>query len=196
LVANFISGLILLFERPVRVGDVVTLSDVTGVVTRVQLRATTVRDWDRKEYVVPNKDLITGRILNWTLTNELNRIVINVGIAYGSNTRRAREVLFEILHDHPRVLDEPEPGVTFEQFGDSTLNLVVRAFLADLDHRLTTIHELHTAIDDRFAEEGIEIAFPQRDLHIRSVQQAVPVEQRDGTPESPTTSRQGAEDSP
>jgi potassium efflux system protein len=165
LVANFISGLILLFERPVRVGDIITIDDVTGTVTRVQIRATTIRNWDRQEYIVPNKDLITGRVLS----NDVNRITINVGVAYASNARRVRELLFEIARAEPNVLDDPEPLVTFEEFGDSALTFLVRAYIANLDNRLETITQLHTRIHQRFAEEGIEIAFPQRDINIRSL---------------------------
>ncbi len=170
--ANFISGIILLFERPIRVGDIITLGDTTGVVTRIHMRATTVIDWDRKEYIVPNKDLITGRLLNWTLSDQTNRIVIPIGVAYGSETERARELLLQVAHDHPLILEDPAPIATFEGFGDSTLNLILRCYLPDLSHRLSTVTELHTAIDKLFKEAGIEIAFPQQDLHIRSVAQA------------------------
>ena len=168
-VANFVCGILLLFERPIRVGDIVTLGETTGVVVRIRSRATTVRNWDRQEVVVPNKELITGRITNWTLSDQLNRIVLTVGIAYGSDTRRARDVLSDILKHHTCILDDPEPLITFEQFGDSTLNFVIRAILSDMNERLNTIHDLHMQINDRFAEEHIEIAFPQRDLHIRSI---------------------------
>ncbi len=167
--ANFVAGLILLFERPIRVGDVVTVDDVSGVVSRIRIRATTITNWDRKEYVIPNKEFITGRMLNWTLSDKVNRIVINVGIAYGSDTEQARSLLLQICHEHPLLLDDPPPVVTFEGFGDNTLNLVVRTYLPDLDNRLGTINELHTRINDEFNREGIEIAFPQRDLHIRSI---------------------------
>ncbi|MBI1313376.1 mechanosensitive ion channel [bacterium] len=167
--ANFVAGLILLFERPIRVGDVVTVDDVSGVVSRIRIRATTITNWDRKEYVIPNKEFITGRMLNWTLSDKVNRIVINVGIAYGSNTELARRLLAQICDRHPLLLKDPAPIVTFEGFGDNTLNLVVRTYLPDLENRLATIHELHTQINDEFKREGIEIAFPQRDLHIRSI---------------------------
>jgi len=166
LVANFISGLILLFDRPVRVGDIVTVDDITGVVTRVQIRATTIRNWDRKEYIVPNKDLITGRVLNWTLSNTVNRVVIPVGIAYGSDTRRARSILMGVLDENPSILADPAPTVTLEQFGDSTLNFVLRAFLSSLDDRMETIHQLHAEIHDRLAKAGIDIAFPQLDVRL------------------------------
>jgi potassium efflux system protein len=166
--ANFISGLIILFERPIRVGDIVTVADVTGVVTRVQIRATTVTNWDRQEFIVPNKEFITGRLLNWTRADRVNRVVINVGIAYGSNTEQARELLLRVLDENPEVLSDPAPLVTFEGFGDSSLTFVVRCYLPSLEKRLQTIHELHTAIDQAFREARIEIAFPQRDLHLRS----------------------------
>ncbi len=166
-VANFVCGLILLFERPLRRGDVVTVGDVTGTVTRLQIRSTTITNWDRKEYIVPNKEFITGTLMNWTLSNTLNRIVIPVGIAYGSDVHRAREVLLQVCHDHPEITDDPGPIVTFEEFGDSSLNLVVRCYLPTMDKRLQTIHELHCAIHEQFAQAGIEIPFPQRDIHLR-----------------------------
>jgi len=166
--ANFVCGLILLFERPIRVGDIVTVGDVSGVVSRIQIRATTVTDWDRKELIVPNKEFITGRLLNWTLSDPVNRIVINVGISYACDPTRARELLLEIARNHRYVMTDPKPVATFEGFGESALNLVLRCYLPTLENRLQTIHELHTEIHRVFAAEGIEIAFPQLDLHVRS----------------------------
>lgn len=167
-VANFVCGIIILFERPIRVGDIVTVEGTTGTVSKIQMRSTTITNWDRQEFVVPNKTLITSTLLNWTLSAPLNRIVIPVGVAYGSDVDQALALLVRIAKDHPRVLDEPEPMATFEQFGDSSLTLYMRAFLPDMDNRLLTITELHNQVHRRFAEAGIEIAFPQRDLHIRS----------------------------
>ncbi|MGI9471362.1 MAG: mechanosensitive ion channel domain-containing protein [Rubripirellula sp.] len=167
-VTNFVCGIILLFERPVRVGDVVTVEGTTGTVTRIRMRATTITNWDRQEFVVPNKNLITNTILNWTLTATTSRIVINVGAAYGTDTDRARQILVEVAQDHPVVLDDPQPIATFEEFADSSLTLCLRAYVPDLGSRLTTITELHTEIDKRFSAEGIEIAFPQQDLHLRN----------------------------
>jgi len=177
LVANFISGLILLFERPIRVGDVITVDGVSGVVTRVQMRATTIRNWDRQEYIVPNKDLVTGRLLNWTLSSQMNRITVKVGVAYGSDVHKVRKVLLDIVSAHEKILSDPEPLVTFEEFADSSLIFIVRACIDKLNDRLEMTHELHAVIHDRFVEENIEIAFPQRDLHIRSVQQTVPIQE-------------------
>ena len=166
--ANFVSGLILLFEQPIRVGDVVTIDGVTGTVARIRMRATAVTNYDRQELIIPNKDLITGRLINWTLTDSTNRLILNIGIAYGSDTRKACKLLEQICAQHENLLVDPSPTVTFEGFGDSTLNIVVRCFLGALDKRLQTIHELNTTINERFNEEKIEISFPQRDLHIRS----------------------------
>ncbi len=171
--ANFVSGIILLFEQPIRVGDVVTVGDTTGIVSRIQMRATTITDWDRKELVVPNKEFISGRLLNWTLSDNVTRVLIHVGVAYGSNVRLALEVLAKVAAQNPTVLKDPKPAVNFEAFGDSTLDLTLRAYLPSLDNRLATTTELLTGIDDAFRAAGIEIAFPQRDLHVRSVDPGV-----------------------
>lgn len=181
--ANFVAGLIILLERPVRVGDVVTVDEVSGVVSRIRIRATSITNWDRKEYVVPNKEFITGKLLNWTLSDKVNRIVVEVGVAYGSNTEQACELLLKAANDHPVVLTDPAAIAGFEGFGDSSLKLTLRAFLPSLDNRLQIIHELHTAIDQLFRQANIEISYPQRDLHLRTTVAAlenVPVE-RDST---------------
>lgn len=166
--ANFVSGLIILFEQPVRVGDVVTIDGVSGVVNRIRIRSTTIMDWDRKEYIVPNKEFITGKLLNWTLTDTVNRIVIEVGVAYGTDPTLVHGLLSGVIRNHANILKDPEPVVTFDAFGDSSLNFTIRAYLPSLENRLLTIHELYTAINATFAAHGVEIPFPQRDLHIRS----------------------------
>ena len=168
IVANFISGLIILFERPIRVGDTITVGDTDGVVTRIRIRATTIRNWDRKELLVPNKEFITGRLLNWTLTDQLNRVTIPVGVAYGTDTRKALAILAEVADQHERLLKDPAPLITFESFGDNALTLVLRCYLDSLEFRLATITELHQTISDRFAAAGINIAFPQRDVHLHA----------------------------
>lgn len=169
IVANFISGLIILFERPIRVGDIVTVGNTTGTVTRIQIRATTITNWDRQELLVPNKEFITGRLLNWTLSDSINRANIQVGIAYGSDVKRALELMKEAADEHENVLDDPAPLLTFDNFGDNTLNLQLRAYLPSMEHRLQTITELNEAINRKFKEAGITIAFPQRDVHLDSV---------------------------
>lgn len=167
--ANFVSGIILLFERPIRVGDIVTLDDKTGTVSRIRMRATTLVDWERKEFIVPNKDFVTQRLLNWTLNDMTIRVNILVGVAYGSDTELACKLLKETAVEHPMVLKEPEPLAVFFGFGDSALNLQLFAFVSNLEQRWHAIHELHSAIDRKFKAAGLEISFPQRDLHIRSL---------------------------
>ncbi len=166
ILANFVSGIILLLEQPIRVGDIVTVDNSTGVVTKMQIRATTVTNWDRQELIIPNKDLVTGKLLNWTLSNVINRVVINVGVAYGSEPENVRNVLLGAVKNHPEVLKDPAPIVTFEQFGDSSLNFVIRCYLPSLEKRLLTIHELHSAIARALTSAEIEIPFPQRDIHL------------------------------
>jgi potassium efflux system protein len=166
IVANFISGLIILFERPIRVGDVVTVGNTDGVVTKIRIRATTIRNWDRKELLVPNKNFITQELLNWSLSDQTTRILINVGIAYGSNVERALLIMEEAARENPRVLEDPAPFVVFETFGDNALMLSLRCYIDNIDFRLRTITELNLAINQAMNEAGIEIAFPQRDVHL------------------------------
>lgn len=167
--ANFVSGLIILFERPVRIGDVVTIDNVSGKVSRIQIRATTITDFDRKEYIVPNKEFVTGRVLNWTLSDKTNRIKIEVGVGYGQDTMLARALLMQVAKENPKVLIDPAPLATFEGFGDSCLMLSLRCFIPGLDDRLQVITDLHEAIDREFRKQNLEIAFPQRDIHIRTM---------------------------
>lgn len=170
IVANFISGLIILFERPLRVGDAVTVGDVSGVVSRIQIRATTITTWDRRELLVPNKEFITGRLLNWSLTDPITRIEVPVGVDYGADVRQAMRLMLEVAQAHPRVLEEPKPVVSFESFGDNSLLLYLRCFVASFDHRVSTRSELHGAIYERFRDAGISIAFPQRDVHLSAAE--------------------------
>ena len=143
IVANFICGLIILFERPFRVGDVVTIGDQTGTVTRIQIRATTVTDWDRRELIVPNKEFITGKLINWSLSDPITRVVIPVGVAYGSDTQATEKLLLKIARENLMVLSQPEPSALFLGFGDNSLNFELRVFVRGLDNRLSVTHHLH-----------------------------------------------------
>ena len=165
--ANFVSGIIILFERPLRVGDTVTVDDMTGIVNKVEIRATTIVGWNRKELVVPNKRFITGQFVNWSLSDSVTRLLIPVGIAYGSDTELALKVILEAVNANPMVLETPEATVLFLGFGDSSLNIEVRVFVSGIVNRLQLKHELHMAIDKTLRKHHIEIPFPQRDLHIR-----------------------------
>jgi potassium efflux system protein len=172
IVANFISGLILLFERPIRVGDVVTVGDVNGCVSKIRIRATSITGWDRKELVVPNKEFVTGRLVNWTLSDSILRVDIPVGIAYGSDTEKAKKRLLEVAKENKHVLRDPPSSALFIGFGASSLDFELRAH-TKVDMWLSVRDELNMAIDKAFREAGIEIAFPQRDIHIKSVEDAV-----------------------
>jgi len=173
--ANFVSGLIILFERPIRVGDTVTVGDTIGTVTQIRIRATTITDWDRKELVVPNREFITDRLVNWTLSDPIIRRSFPVGIAYGSDTALAMRTLLRVAKDEPLVLDEPESDVVFTEFADSALTFELRVFVHGIQDYLEVWGKLNTAIDTAFREGGIEIAFPQRDLHVRSIGAELPV---------------------
>ncbi len=166
--ANFVSGLILLFERPIRVGDTVTVGEVTGTVTRIHMRATTLVTWDRTELIVPNREFITNQLVNWTLSDSVLRVIVKVGIAYGSDTRVAEQLLHKIAAENADVLEDPKPRVIFTQFGDSTLDFELRMFVTDPELFRTISHPINNAIDREFRAAGVEIAFPQRDLHLRT----------------------------
>ncbi len=166
--ANFISGLIILVEQPIRVDDVVTVADVTGTVTKIRVRATTIRKWDQRELIVPNKEFTTGQLINWTLTDNVLRRDFPVGIAYGSDIAKAERVLYEVALANPLVLKEPKPMVLFRGFGNSSLDFELRVYVTGIESFLPVWHSINCAIDQAFRKVGIEIAFPQRDVHIRS----------------------------
>lgn len=168
-VANFVSGLIMLFERPVRVGDTITIGEYSGTVARIRTRATTIIDWDNREIVVPNKTFITERLINWTLSDNITRIVIPVGVSYESDPEQVMAILYRIAAAHPLSLSDPEPNVYFLNFADSSLSFELRVYVSQMRDRLVTSSELHTQILKAFRKEGIEIAFPQMDLHIRDM---------------------------
>jgi potassium efflux system protein len=180
--ANFISGLIILFEQPIRVDDTVTVGDVSGRVTMINIRATTIRRWDQRELVVPNRQFVTGPLINWTLSDSVLRRDFAVGIAYGSDVRKAERLLYEIAESDERVLKEPAPMVLFRGFGNSSLDFELRVYYSGIEHRLTLWHDINIAIDDRFREAGIEIAFPQQDVHVRSVDLDIPLHLKQPAP--------------
>jgi small-conductance mechanosensitive channel len=168
-VNNFVSGLILLFERPVRVGDTIELGGQWAEIRRIGLRSTIVKTFDEADVIVPNSDLISNQVTNWTLSNRLVRVTIPVGVAYGSDVPLVLETLAACAKDREKVATYPAPQVLFLSFGESSLDFELRCWVTDSDYRLTVISELHQVIDQTFREKKIEIAFPQRDLHLRSV---------------------------
>lgn len=168
IIANFISGLIILFERPIQVGDTVTVGDTDGTVTKIRIRATTIQNWDGKELLVPNKEFITGRLLNWSLSDPILRILVNIGIAYGSDVQKASKLLKDAAIENENVLSDPSPSVHFMSFGDNSLIFRLACFVDSVDLRLATVSALNRAINDKFNAAGIVIAFPQRDLHLNT----------------------------
>ena len=167
--ANFVSGIILLFERPFRVGDVITVGDMNGRVTRIRTRATTILDFDNKEIVMPNKTFITGHLTNWGLSDTTTRVTLQVGVAYGTDPNATRKLLLQAADEDPRVLAEPAPACWFLAFGASSLDFELRVFVGSLSDRLEAQNALNIRINELFAEHGIEIAFPQMDLHVRDM---------------------------
>ena len=167
--ANMVSGVILLFERPIRVGDTVTVGDVTGRVCRIQMRATHILDWDLKELVVPNKTIITDRLVNWTLSDTVTRVVLMLGVAYGSDVELVEKVLKDVVCAEEMVLRDPEPMISFLSFGESSLDFRVCVFVRELGDRMAITHILHKKFYKALQANNIEIPFPQRDLHLRSV---------------------------
>ncbi len=174
-VANFVSGLIILFERPARVGDTITIGEYSGTVSRIRTRATTIIDWDNREVVVPNKMFITERLINWTLSDTMTRSVLPVGVSYSSDVDLVIETLSEVAEAHPLVMKDPPPKVLFMRFGDSTLDFELRVYVNQLRDRWELMSDLHRAIVKAFRERGIEIAFPQVDLHVRDVPEQLPL---------------------
>ena len=169
-VNNFVSGLILLFERPIKTGDWIRVGDTDGYVTRIRVRSTEIQTLDRSEVIVPNSELIALQVTNFTLHSGLGRIICPVGVAYGSDTELVKETLIAVAHQHDNVLQQGSsaPRVIFKGFGDSSLDFELRCFLTDIRQYWPTLSDLNFAIDAAFRKAGIEIPFPQRDLHLRS----------------------------
>ncbi|WP_375749992.1 mechanosensitive ion channel domain-containing protein [Vibrio sp. HN007] len=168
IVSNFVSGLILLAERPVKPGDIVTIGNLTGTVSRINIRATTIVNFDRQEVMVPNRNLITTEVINWTRSDTVNRVVIPIGVAYGSDVDFVSSLLLSIAKGQREVLTEPEPTVIFMLHGESSLDLELRVFVSSPDNIMPIRDKLNREISKAFARENIEIPFPQRDLHIKS----------------------------
>ncbi|MEM1378318.1 MAG: mechanosensitive ion channel domain-containing protein, partial [Pseudomonadota bacterium] len=174
IVSNFVSGLILLAERPFKAGDVIEAGGFTGTVNKVNVRATEITTFDRKTLILPNSELINGAVTNWIHKSTLGRVQVPVGVSYDADAKQVHDMLLEIAQDHPRVLANPEPFVAFDNFGDSSLDFVLYAYLADIGFGLSVRTELRMAILERFKAANIEIPFPQRDINIRAQPTTVP----------------------
>lgn len=168
---NFVSGLILLFERPIRAGDFISVGDTEGFVRRIRIRATEIETQDNQNVLVPNSELVSGRVTNWVLRDPQGRLLVRVGVAYGSDTEKVKQILERVASEHPEVITDgraPAPRALFMNFGDSSLDFELRVRIQRIERRYTVLSDLNFAIDREFRAEGVEIPFPQRDLHIVS----------------------------
>jgi small-conductance mechanosensitive channel len=173
IVNNFVSGLVLLFERPVKVGDTVNVGENWGVIKKIGMRSTVVETLDLSEIIVPNSQMVSEKVTNWTLSSNISRIVIPVGVKYGTDMKQVLTILEKVANEHPDVVDTPPSSAIFTTFGDSSLNFELRAWITDVKIRFKVRSDLGVAIAEKLHTAGIEIPFPQRDLHLRSVEPGI-----------------------
>jgi len=166
--SNFISGIILLFERPIKIGDRVTVGDTVGDVIAINMRSTTIRTLQNVSIIVPNSEFVSAKVVNWSHDDPRIRLDINVGVSYNSDLDRVIQALTEVAEENRNVLREPNPDVLHLGFGDSAWNMQLRAWIGDPHGQFKVLSELNCAIVRKFRDYGIEIPYPQRDLHVRS----------------------------
>ena len=167
---NFVSGIILLFERPIKAGDFVSVGDVEGFVRKISIRATEIETLDNQDMLIPNSELISGRVTNWVLHNPYGRLIVKIGVAYGSDIEKVAAILEDSANQHEQVISDGRaspPKALFMGFGDSSLDFELRVRITDIKRRYDVLSDLNFSINQRFASENIVIPFPQRDLHIR-----------------------------
>ena len=167
IVSNFVSGLILLTERPIRIGDLVVVKGEEGYVRRIRVRATEIETFERASVIIPNADFITGAVKNWTHANTTGRIIVKVGVSYDCDPERVRETLLACATDHPRILKQPPPRAPLLGFGENALEFELRAYVGHVDDGLITRSDLHLDILQRFRSSGIEFPSPQFVLRTR-----------------------------
>jgi small-conductance mechanosensitive channel len=174
IVNNFLSGLILLFERPIKVGDMLVIDGQWGLVKEIRVRSTIFETFDKYVLIIPNSELVSNKVLNWTHYGAgINRLTLKVGVAYGSDVEQVRQLILEICRANPRVVAEPPPQVFFTVYGDSSLDFTIWVHVSMPGDRMPATHELNRAIFEAFNAQGIEIPFPQRDLHIKEWPEAL-----------------------
>jgi small-conductance mechanosensitive channel len=169
IVNNFVSGLILLIERPIKVGDWVVVGQHQGYVTRISVRATEIETFERASVIVPNSELLSSAVVNWTHRDKYGRVDIKVGVAYGSDTAKVRDILLACARENRQILAWPQPYVLFRRFGNDGLEFELRGYVSDVEKSGLISSDLHFAVDKEFRGAGIEIPFAQRDLRVRNV---------------------------
>ena len=173
--ANFVSGIIILLERPIRMGDVISVGDASGTVTRIQIRSTTITQWDRHELIVPNQCFLSEKIVNWSLSNDIMRVVISVKISYGSDAKKAEKILKQIAINCPLTLETPAPSVMFVDFTTNSYDFAVRVFVL-VDDMMIAPHKIRHEILDQFKKEGIKIPYAEQNIHFSTEEHPLKVE--------------------
>lgn len=181
IVNNFVSGLILLIERPIKVGDWIVIGQNEGFVKNIKVRSTEIETFQRASIIIPNSELVSNAVTNWTHKDRYGRVEVVVGVAYGSDVDKVMEILMSCLKENEKIMSWPDPQVIFQDFADSSLNFEARGFISQVERRIIVASELRVAINRAFSEAGIEIPFPQRDVNIRDIERL----------ENALTSRQG-----
>ncbi len=168
---NFVSGIIILFERPIKVGDRIELGDVSGDVVRISMRSTTIVTNDNISIIVPNSDFISSKVINWSHTDRNIRFNFPIGVSYNEDPQEVRKLLLEVVAENKGILNTPEPDVLFKGFGDSSLDFNLRVWTRDYNNRPNILRsQIYYAVFEKFKEHSIEIPFPQRDLHIKNTE--------------------------